>query len=155
LLLRHLRERLRGTRDPLVAAAVAAGVTTVAIKVALVAPDAAGVCADRLTTGVAATFWDLGTGAFVVSGLTDAVLVPAASLAGLGVARPVPAWLAWPGVVIGVAGLVRPTVELAHPGADNRVPWLLGPLWTAVLGVAWAVRRPALVPSPRLAPSPG
>jgi hypothetical protein len=138
----YLRERLRGAGDWLAGAAVVAAAVTVAIKVGSVAPVYADrLDAHRISGELALALYDIANGAFVISGLTFAIFVVAAALAGLSAAgRAMPRWLCWSGLVVGLPGLVTPILGLISPGTYNALPWLAQLLWTLALGIAWTVR---------------
>lgn len=102
----YMRERPRRAGDWLATTAVIAAAVTVAIKVGSIAPEyAVRLHPHQISGALARGLFDLGGGAFVVSGLTFAVFVLAASLAGLsGSGKVMPRWLGWPGVEPAGAG---------------------------------------------------
>lgn len=87
-----------------------------------------------ISAATAGTLHNLGGAAFVISGLFAAIFVLAASLSALG-SSALPRGAAWSGVVIGVAGLVAPSLAFHHPASYVPIPWLLAILWMAVVGV--------------------
>ncbi len=149
----YLRERLRGESDWLAGTAVAAAAVTVAIKFGSVAFQyAAQLRAHDIGGVLARSLVDLGDGAFVIAGLMFSAFVLAAALAGLCAAgRPMPRWLAWPGLVLGVLGLITPLLGVIHPGSYLPLPWLLQFLWTGVLAVVWTIRPQPGPASPTVA----
>jgi hypothetical protein len=115
--------------------ATTAGTVMIAVKLGSATFEiAARYHSATVSAATAGTLHNLGDGAFVISGLFAAIFVLAASLSALGSAA-LPRWAAGAGVVIGVAGLVTPTVALRDPSSYVPIPWLLATLWMAVVGV--------------------
>ena len=141
LFLGYLRERLRSGGDWLGQAAALAGGLTIAIKLGTVAPTVAprlggAAIGPQATLGL----YDIGEIGFIVTGFTFSVFVLAAALSGLSARGTMPRWLAWAGLVIGVAGLVTPVAGLTDPVNYMPVPWLLQSLWVLLLAGAWSIR---------------
>lgn len=126
----------------LASAAFAAGIGSVAIKlgsgaVAIAAYDRR----DVLSPTLARTLVDIGGGAFLLNGLLVAVFVLAAAMSSHATGA-LPRWLTVSGFVVGLAGLVTPTVAAAaDPQSYVPIPFLLALLWIACVGVVLA-RRP-------------
>jgi hypothetical protein len=124
----------------LAAAALGAGVTTVAVKVASIGPGMAGrLRADDLSPELARTLEDIGGASFVISGYTSGIFVGAAALATL-VTRLVPRWLAAAGVVVGVLTIAAGTAGILDPAGYVPIPFLLGLVWIIAVSVVLAVR---------------
>jgi hypothetical protein len=141
LFLGYLRERLRSGGDWLGQAAALAGGLTIAIKLGTVAPTVAprlggAAIGPQATLGL----YDIGEIGFIVTGFTFAVFVLAAALSGLSARGTMPRWLAWAGLVIGVAGLITPVAGPIDPVNYMPVPWLLQSLWVLLLAAAWSIR---------------
>lgn len=135
-----LLRRGEGPTGWLAGVAGGAGMITLAVKLSSVAPFiAARQRAEVLTPDLARTLIDVNAAAFVVSGLTFAVFVLAASCSGLA-GRTLPRWLGWVGVVIGVLGLVTPTIGIFDPDNYNPLPFLGALLWTLVASVLLTIR---------------
>jgi hypothetical protein len=134
-------------RAALAAAGVLAGVSAVlmlAVKLSSAAPYLAGVTNhESLSPDAALSLVATNGAAFVVGWLPWAVFVGAAavSLHGAGVLG---RGGQVTGLAVGVLGLVAALLGVAAPDSANPVPFLLGLLWTAVVGVTLAVREPTL-----------
>jgi hypothetical protein len=153
LFLGYARERLRAGGDWLGHAASLVGTLAIAIKLGTVVPTLVPRLGGQ-TLGLPATLalYDIGEIGFIVTGFTFAVCVIAASLSGLSArGATMPRWLAWAGLVVGVAGLVTPIAGLNDPANYLSVPWLLQSLWVLMLAIAWTIRpqvAPAATPAP-------
>jgi hypothetical protein len=123
--------------------ALVGGVTTLAVKLATVAPVVAGIAAaETLAAPQALLLQQIGDAGFLISALTSGLLVLGAAASALSSGL-LPRPLAWAGVPIGllaVLGSLRPTSLEGGPGVPG---FLLGLLWLAAVSLLLAWRDPA------------
>jgi hypothetical protein len=127
------------------AVAFAAGLVTMAVKLAV---SASGVAArlhlGQLDAALARTLNDLGGAGFVVSGYLYGVFVLAAAGSAFA-SRALPRWLTLSGLVVGVLTIAAGTAGILDPVGYVPVPFLLGLAWVLVTSIVLTARgsRPA------------
>ena len=143
MFLGYLYRVLRNAEGPdgwLAPVAFGSGVLMVSIKLGSVAPwVAAWYRRDDLTVESAQTLNDLTTALFIVSGWVTGLLVASAAGSAL-VSRVLPRWLAWSGLVIGVATLVAGTMGLLDPRSYSPLPFVAGLFWLLATSVILTIR---------------
>ncbi len=140
-LYRVLRSAERENGGWLAATVLVAAATDLGVKLGSGAALAAAYAHKaELTPEIARALVDLNNGAFVITGLTMAAFVLAASLSALG-SRALPRALAWIGIVLGGLGLVTPILGVTDPTNYNPLPYLVSLLWIAAVGLSRIVRE--------------
>lgn len=122
--------------------ALAAGITTLSVKLATVAPGIVGIAAvETLDEGQAQLLQQVGDAGFLLSAMTSGVLVLAVAASTVQT-RLLPRPMGWFGLVVGllaVLGSLRPTSLDGGPGV---LGFVLGLLWLGAVSVLLAVRGP-------------
>jgi hypothetical protein len=119
-----------------------AGTLALAVKLGSFLPMLAGVADHRdLTPGLARVLFDMNSAGFVLFTFPYAVFMigAAGALLASGYVGKV---LGISGIVIGVAGVFIQLPTQFDPVNGNVLPWILGMLWTLVLGVRLAWKGP-------------
>jgi hypothetical protein len=119
-----------------------AGVLALAVKLGSFLPMLAGYTDHRdLSPGLARVLVDMNGAGFVLFTFPYAVFMLAAAGALLASGY-VGRVLGISGLVIGVAGVLLPLPTQFDPVDSNVLPWILGMLWTLVLGIRLAWKGP-------------
>ena len=136
-----------GTWSWLSTVAGVAGTLALAVKLGSFLPMLAGVADHQdLTPGLARVLFDMNSAGFVLFTFPYAVFMigAAGALLASGYVGKV---LGISGIVIGAAGVLLPLPTQFDPVSSNVLPWILGMLWTLVLGIRLAWKGPRTVGS--------